>query len=65
MAIAQASSFVPAESPAVAKPGPPIAVEALERACGHVRHVGCCPDCQRAQLARWDTQLEQVGRRTG
>jgi len=27
------------------------------RACGHTRHVGTCPECQRAQLARWRTQL--------
>lgn len=26
-------------------------------ACGHTRHVGTCPECQRAQLARWRTQL--------
>jgi hypothetical protein len=26
-------------------------------ACGHTRHVGTCPACQRAQLARWDAQL--------
>jgi hypothetical protein len=28
--------------------------------CGHVRHVGTCPDCQRAQLSRWSTQLAQA-----
>lgn len=26
-------------------------------ACGHTRHVGSCPQCQRVQLARWRTQL--------
>jgi hypothetical protein len=25
--------------------------------CGHQHHVGFCPDCQRAQLARWRKQL--------
>jgi hypothetical protein len=25
--------------------------------CGHKRHVGTCPHCQRAQLARWRSQL--------
>ena len=28
--------------------------------CGHVRHVGTCADCQRAQLTRWSVQLAQV-----
>jgi len=27
------------------------------RRCGHTRHVGTCPECQRAQLARWRAQL--------
>jgi hypothetical protein len=27
------------------------------KACGHARHVGPCPCCQRAQLARWTMQL--------
>jgi hypothetical protein len=27
------------------------------RPCGHHRHVGTCPACQRAQLARWSSQL--------
>ena len=34
------------------------------RPCGHARHVGTCPDCQRTQLARWRAQLinaQQVG----
>lgn len=31
-----------------------------ERACGHDRHHGSCPDCQRAQLDRWRVQLESV-----
>lgn len=31
---------------------------ALEaKPCGHDRHVGTCPACQRAQLARWSFQL--------
>ena len=25
--------------------------------CGHTRHVGTCPHCQGAQLARWQRQL--------
>lgn len=25
--------------------------------CSHIRHVGTCPACQRAQLARWRVQL--------
>jgi len=29
-------------------------------ACGHSRHVGTCPECQRAQLARWREQLLAV-----
>jgi len=36
------------------------------KACGHVRHVGICAVCQRAQLARWSAQaadaLEARGR---
>jgi hypothetical protein len=28
--------------------------------CGHVRHVGTCALCQRAQLARWRAQLAAV-----
>jgi hypothetical protein len=28
--------------------------------CGHARHVGTCPCCQRVQLAKWDTQLAQA-----
>jgi len=28
--------------------------------CGHARHVGTCPSCQRAQLARWNAQLVSV-----
>jgi hypothetical protein len=30
------------------------------RACGHARHIGTCPCCQRVQLAKWDTQLAQA-----
>jgi hypothetical protein len=33
-----------------------------QRSCGHVRHVGACPSCQRAQLARWDAQLAEASR---
>lgn len=29
-------------------------------ACGHSRHVGTCPECQRVQLARWRAQLLAV-----
>lgn len=28
-----------------------------EGPCGHTRHVGTCPTCQRVQLARWREQL--------
>jgi len=28
--------------------------------CAYVRHVGTCPHCQRAQLARWQRQLTAV-----
>jgi hypothetical protein len=28
--------------------------------CGHIRHVGTCAPCQRAQLTRWRAQLTQV-----
>lgn len=28
--------------------------------CGHVRHVGTCAECQRAQLTRWGAQLAQA-----
>jgi hypothetical protein len=31
--------------------------------CGHTRHVGTCPECQRAQLARWRYQLEEASKR--
>lgn len=31
--------------------------------CGHARHVGTCPCCQRAQLARWGAQLAQASPR--
>jgi len=30
------------------------------KACGHTAHVGTCPSCQRAQLAKWQAQLAQV-----
>jgi hypothetical protein len=32
------------------------------KSCGHDRHVGPCPACQRAQLARWNSQLAAVAR---
>jgi hypothetical protein len=32
------------------------------KACGHTAHVGTCSACQRAQLAKWQAQLAQVGR---
>jgi hypothetical protein len=32
------------------------------RSCGHVHHVGICPSCQRAQLARWGAQLAEASR---
>ena len=32
------------------------------KSCGHDRHSGTCPACQRAQLARWNSQLVAVGR---
>jgi hypothetical protein len=28
--------------------------------CGHTRHVGTCPACQRAQLDRWGSQLREA-----
>jgi hypothetical protein len=28
--------------------------------CGHTRHVGPCPECQRAQLARWRAQIVEA-----
>jgi hypothetical protein len=28
--------------------------------CGHTRHVGTCPACQRVQLARWRFQLQEA-----
>ena len=30
--------------------------------CGHSGHVGACPLCQQAQLARWQAQLAEVDR---
>lgn len=29
----------------------------VARSCGHIRHVGTCAVCQRAQLARWQEQV--------
>jgi hypothetical protein len=37
-------------------------VLAQNRSCGHARHVGGCPECQRMQLARWNAQLAEVSR---
>ena len=31
-----------------------------KKVCGHIRHFGPCPWCQREQLARWELQLAQV-----
>ena len=31
-----------------------------QKRCGHARHVGTCPECQRAQLNRWSVQLAQA-----
>ena len=31
-----------------------------QKRCGHARHVGTCPECQRAQLSRWSVQLAQA-----
>jgi hypothetical protein len=39
-----------------AAPGSP-----APKPCGHDRHVGPCPACQRAQLARWRSELAAVG----
>jgi hypothetical protein len=30
--------------------------------CGHERHVGTCPFCQRVQLRRWKAQLIEASR---
>ena len=30
------------------------------KACGHSRHVGWCGCCQRAQLERWNAQLDSA-----
>jgi hypothetical protein len=35
-------------------------LDQLAKACGHIDHVGTCPSCQRAQLAKWQAQLAQV-----
>jgi hypothetical protein len=31
-----------------------------EASCGHRRHVGTCPACQRRQMAEWAAQLQQA-----
>ena len=31
--------------------------DTTQASCNHTRHVGTCPSCQRAQLARWREQL--------
>jgi hypothetical protein len=32
----------------------------VNKACGHIVHVGTCSACQRAQLAKWQAQLAAV-----
>jgi hypothetical protein len=40
---------------------PPEAREPTAQApCGHTRHLGTCPTCQREQLERWREQLEHA-----
>ncbi len=34
----------------------------VAKVCGHVAHVGTCSACQRAQLAKWQAQLQAVAR---
>jgi len=42
----------------------PTAHESVPRkTCGHQVHTGSCPQCQRAQLARWAQQLADVERK--
>jgi hypothetical protein len=36
---------------------PPVPLSRAPKPCGHERHVGPCPACQQAQLARWRSQL--------
>jgi hypothetical protein len=36
--------------------------ETEPRPCGHERHKGTCPVCQRIQLERWREQLDCCGR---
>ena len=36
-----------------------------EMPCGHRVHLGSCPQCQRAQLARWAEQLAAASRTKG
>jgi hypothetical protein len=36
---------------------PPAGKRTAQSPCGHARHVGTCPTCQRVQLARWRRQL--------
>jgi hypothetical protein len=43
-----------------ARKQPPVLGSRAPKPCGHERHVGWCPDCQRAQLARWRSQLASV-----
>ena len=40
--------------------GPAASGERSPKPCSHDRHVGWCPSCQRAQLARWRSQLAAV-----
>jgi hypothetical protein len=37
----------------------------LYKRCNHPVHVGTCPQCQRAQLARWAEQLADATRKNG
>ena len=37
-----------------------VQVDEPAKDCGHTAHVGTCPACQRAQLAKWRAQLAQV-----
>jgi hypothetical protein len=39
---------------------PPAGERTPQSPCGHTRHVGTCPTCQRMQLARWRRQLAHV-----
>ena len=36
---------------------PPAHDSTTQTTCGHTRHIGTCPTCQRVQLTRWRQQL--------